>query len=253
MAVAGLWALAACQPAPLADSAADPMRGVGFGDYESYLAERQAREAQLAGGPALAPEASGAPAASAAGVPGLTAADLAAAGIGVSESVARAPEPAAARPAAFGEATGQGSAPRAAPGLLEAGVAPVIARAEPVASAPPAQGTVPRDQAEGPQISAAATAAAASRSAPVRDVDTGADIVAFALNTTHQVGEQRYRRALASESRAERQCRRYPGADLAQRAFLEAGGPQRDRLGLDPDGDGFACDWTPAPFRAARG
>ena len=32
---------------------------------------------------------------------------------------------------------------------------------------------------------------------------------------------------------------------------LPCGGPERDPRGLDPDGDGFACDWDPAPFRAA--
>jgi hypothetical protein len=30
-----------------------------------------------------------------------------------------------------------------------------------------------------------------------------------------------------------------------------AGGPRRDPLGLDPDGDGFACAWDPTPFRTA--
>ena len=39
--------------------------------------------------------------------------------------------------------------------------------------------------------------------------------------------------------------------DVAQEAFLAQGGPQSDRKGLDPDGDGFACDWDPRPFRAA--
>jgi hypothetical protein len=38
---------------------------------------------------------------------------------------------------------------------------------------------------------------------------------------------------------------------MAQIAFLERGGPKRDTLGLDPDGDGFACYWDPAPFRKA--
>ena len=32
-----------------------------------------------------------------------------------------------------------------------------------------------------------------------------------------------------------------------------AGGPERDSEGLDPDGDGFACGWDPAPFRRSRG
>ncbi|CAN0586593.1 unnamed protein product, partial [Ectocarpus sp. 12 AP-2014] len=40
-------------------------------------------------------------------------------------------------------------------------------------------------------------------------------------------------------------------ADQAQIAFLEAGGPEKDRNGMDPDGDGFACNWDPTPFRRA--
>ena len=40
-------------------------------------------------------------------------------------------------------------------------------------------------------------------------------------------------------------------SDLAQIEFLERGGPARDRLGLDPDGDGYACAWDPTPFRKA--
>jgi hypothetical protein len=42
-----------------------------------------------------------------------------------------------------------------------------------------------------------------------------------------------------------------PSDDLAQEAFLSEGGPERDRLGVDPDGDGFACRWDPTPFRRA--
>ena len=40
-------------------------------------------------------------------------------------------------------------------------------------------------------------------------------------------------------------------SDLAQKAFLSRGGPERDILLLDPDGDGFACKWDPRPFRLA--
>ena len=47
-------------------------------------------------------------------------------------------------------------------------------------------------------------------------------------------------------------CQRY-GSDMeAQEQFLAAGGPERDRKGIDPDGDGFACGFNPAPFRAAK-
>ena len=37
--------------------------------------------------------------------------------------------------------------------------------------------------------------------------------------------------------------------DQAQQDFLAKGGPERDRMGVDPDGDGFACAWDPRPFR----
>ena len=46
------------------------------------------------------------------------------------------------------------------------------------------------------------------------------------------------------------------GKELAEAGMrvvcLERGGPQRDRLGVDPDGDGFACSWNPTPFRAVQ-
>lgn len=84
---------------------------------------------------------------------------------------------------------------------------------------------------------------------PRRGAD-GPNVVQFALTTTNNVGEPRYRRInpLATTLNM-RNCGRYPSADKAQEAFLKAGGPERDRLGLDPDGDGFACGWDPAPFR----
>jgi hypothetical protein len=34
---------------------------------------------------------------------------------------------------------------------------------------------------------------------------------------------------------------------------LARGGPDKDPRGLDPDGDGFACGWDPAPFLLAEG
>jgi len=79
------------------------------------------------------------------------------------------------------------------------------------------------------------------------------NVVAFALATSHPVGTQVYRRSGSSIDRFNRECARYPSADRAQEAFLGAGGPQRDRRGMDPDGDGYACFWNPAPFRNARG
>ena len=37
--------------------------------------------------------------------------------------------------------------------------------------------------------------------------------------------------------------------DDAQREFLKSGGPYSDKSNLDPDGDGFACDWDPEVYR----
>lgn len=78
---------------------------------------------------------------------------------------------------------------------------------------------------------------------------TGPNIVEFALSTTHNPGTQMYSRSALRLTDPMVACARYSSPDLAQQAFLEAGGPQRDRKGLDPDGDGFACSWDPRPFR----
>ncbi|MDJ1007816.1 MAG: hypothetical protein QNJ13_08325 [Paracoccaceae bacterium] len=89
---------------------------------------------------------------------------------------------------------------------------------------------------------------------PERSGADGPNIVAYALETTHPVGQQVYRRSGRQPTREDLliRCAAYVSNDAAQRAFLEAGGPQRDRQGLDPDGDGYACFWDPTPFRAAR-
>ena len=89
---------------------------------------------------------------------------------------------------------------------------------------------------------------------PERSEGGRPNVVAYALGTQNRVGEQVYRRSgTTSASRFQRNCARFATADLAQEEFLAAGGPERDRRGLDPDGDGFACFWDPSPFRAARG
>jgi len=87
---------------------------------------------------------------------------------------------------------------------------------------------------------------------PSRVESNQPNIVAFALSTTHPVGTRVYSRAgLNGAARAERNCAKYPSPDQAQIDFLSRGGPERDRRGLDPDGDGFACSWNPGPFRRA--
>lgn len=80
----------------------------------------------------------------------------------------------------------------------------------------------------------------------------GPNIVQYALETRHMPGTRLYARSgLNLEARAQRACASYPSADQAQIDFLASGGPDRDRKGVDPDGDGFACTWDPRPFRAA--
>ncbi|MFP7571590.1 hypothetical protein [Marivita sp. S2033] len=88
---------------------------------------------------------------------------------------------------------------------------------------------------------------------PTRPGTNTPNIVAYALQTTNPKGVSLYRRGgFASESRTQRNCAGFASADLAQEAFLAEGGPEKDRNKLDPDGDGFACGWDPAPFRAVH-
>ena len=50
---------------------------------------------------------------------------------------------------------------------------------------------------------------------------------------------------------AARDCASFPSAAAAQRYFLMQGGPVEDRHGLDPDGDGHACEWGALLARAS--
>jgi hypothetical protein len=75
----------------------------------------------------------------------------------------------------------------------------------------------------------------------------GISIVDFAVQTTHQPGTAMYPR----QSGKSGDCASYSTPDFAQFAFLNQGGPQIDTLSLDPDGDGFACGWSPVRLRAA--
>jgi hypothetical protein len=86
---------------------------------------------------------------------------------------------------------------------------------------------------------------------PVRPGDTGPNIVEFALATKHAPGVQMYKRSGLGIRDANSVCGKYSSPDQAQQDFLSKGGPERDRGGVDPDGDGFACSWDPRPFRTA--
>ncbi len=81
--------------------------------------------------------------------------------------------------------------------------------------------------------------------------DEAPNIVAYALRTSNRVGEQVHRRSALSLQNTSRNCAQFSSPNDAQEEFLRRGGPERDPLNLDPDGDGFACGWDPEPFRAA--
>ena len=78
------------------------------------------------------------------------------------------------------------------------------------------------------------------------------NIVNYALQSNNPRGTKIYTRTgFNRDAKAARNCAGFASPDQAQIAFLSQGGPQKDRKGLDPDGDGYACAWDPAPFRQA--
>lgn len=238
--------LAACAPTV-------PDSGVGFGDYATYMRER---ERALATGQ-TAPAAPAVPTAP----------------VFSTERVG----------AAIDAADGRGTVPPASGGLIPApatgpatgaliGSDPARPRGNAPATIQPQSGEVQRpagisDEQDFDAVAARETIESdAERIAraraqyqviqpgalPTRTGASGPSIVAFALATTHAPGTPMYRRSGFGNRDPFANCGRYASADLAQEAFLEAGGPERDRQGLDPDGDGFVCGWDPRPFRAAR-
>lgn len=246
--------LAACEPA-VPDSGA----GVGFGDYNTYLERREAElrgQQEAARAQALPPAA----AISTETLDGTPPMATASAGTGSVRSDPQTTSDGAAEIAAETQAALRASA-------MNSGVAPV--QASPGNPAPEAvdsfgisrendfdavgeQRTIADDKARIAQVRSQYQQVQPT-ALPSR-TDTGPNIVAYALQTSHQPGQQMYRRvSLGSQSRYQRNCGKYASPDLAQADFLKNGGPDRDKLGLDPDGDGFACTWDPRPFRTARG
>jgi hypothetical protein len=262
LAAVTLIALAACSPA-VPDSGA----GVGFDNYSQY--QRQ-REAQLAGNAATLPPAA---AVSSETLP-QTAGNTATTTPPASEAESLAAETRAAlnsanSPANYTPGAGASATGASATGTSATGSAGVL-EASPSNPAPVAVNTVGISnendfEAVGEQRSIAADAALREQNKanytvvqpealPAR-TDTGPNIVAYALQSSHGVGQQVYRRTNlpGAENRYKRACSSYPSPDLAQTEFLKSGGPERDRKGMDPDGDGYACSWDPRPFRKAAG
>ena len=221
-----LVALAACSP-QVPDSGA----GVGFGSYSDYMARQSQRDAQLQGQGLPAPASvSSVPLGSA--VPLDPDAQLAA---DAAAALGRAP-------AAPLEASPSNPPPVAvnAAGISQENDFDEVAGLRSIESDAAA---IARNRAQYVVIQ--------PTELPRRSGDGGPNIVEYALRTTNPKGVSLYRRSSLNFQNYERNCAQFPSADQAQIEFLARGGPQRDRLSLDPDGDGFACDWDPRPFRSA--
>ena len=222
VAVIALGAMAACS-SPIPDSNPNANRGVGFGTPQDFEAQRAARDRELETGVA----------------PALDDRAIAQDTLNVLDATAGGPQ----------TNTQQAGVPLAGTGMLANN--PSISD-EQNFDAVSGRETIESDR-DRLQRQRAALEVASPEAVPERPRGTGPNIVAFALSTSNQVGQRIYNRSgRFNEDRYRRACAKYGSGDQAQAAFLEKGGPERDREGLDPDGDGFACRWDPTPFRNAR-
>ena len=237
-----LLAMAACAP-DVPDSAS----GVGFGNYSTFNQKQAAPDAQLSTSALPAPLA----------VSTQTLSSTApAAPIGTAEAIAATEEiEAEALASATAAALNSGRVP------LEASPSnppPAVVNAAGISeetnfSAVSAQRSIQDDAARRETLKSQYQVVQPT-ALPTRSGSTGPNIVDFALSTSNAVGTPLYKRlGIAAGQRYDRNCAKYPSADLAQQDFLARGGPKTDRMGLDPDGDGFACSWNPEPFRKVRG
>ncbi len=84
------------------------------------------------------------------------------------------------------------------------------------------------------------------------NIVAGVNIALYARETTNNVGERLYRRPVIKSRFSSAECNKFETPDEAQRYFLANDGPEKDPLNLDPDGDGFACHWSPDFYRSLR-
>ena len=254
--------LAGCQ-ARVPDSG----QGVGFNDYAQYELDRAQREAALAGVPATtgnfvgtAPIGTGPIGASTLpATPGaiptsdLTAAGIGAAPLGAPLNATALNMPGTAIPTAPGQPDlNRTSGLQASPG----NAAPVLLNNAGISDEQEFAAVSGRETIESNAQRLAQQAAAYEviqpTAIPQRDGNTGPNIIEYALAAPNTVGQEYYSRFVFSgQGRFQRNCAAYGSPDEAQRDFLSRGGPDRDPRGIDPDGDGFACGWDPAPFRLA--
>ncbi|MCL4187527.1 MAG: hypothetical protein KJZ85_07960 [Rhodobacteraceae bacterium] len=248
--------LAVAAAAACAQRVPDSASGVGFESYSDYMRARQAALAR--------PSAATAPPAAPAAPPAVTGEPLsalradggapaAAAGAAAAPAAGQAsPAPAPARPAEPPRVRGDAPStinPHLGEG--EAYVSPSISDEQDF-DAVAARESIESDRERLERLRQQYVVVEPT-AVPERP-GAAPNIVDYALATRHGVGQKRHDRSVfATEAGHRRACARFPSADLAQEEFLRRGGPGRDPENLDPDGDGFACDWDPAPFRLAVG
>jgi hypothetical protein len=254
--------LVACAPAPVPNSGS----GVGFGDYDAYLAQREV--ALNTGSPAPVPPQAALPGQTGFSVDRAGAAIDAAAGTAAPGSAGLGAQPVLPDPNPPAIVVGDVSEIPVAPtGTRPRGDAPAGIQEQSGEVAGIQDNVGISDEQDFAAVSARESIESdaqriernreqyvqiAPGELPQRPASNGPNIVEFALATTHPVGTAAYPRSGGGGDWA-RACANFASPDLAQEAFLERGGPERDRMGVDPDGDGFACTWDPRPFRAAAG
>lgn len=272
LAAAALLALPACMGdgGNQAPGAASFNSGVGFGDYQRYLREREAStrpsaqrgavpysvppenagRAVMAPPPVAPAPVTSAPLPPAAAAPGAIAAT----------PLPSSPQPATGAPLAAPMAAPMAALPPAGQPSPGFGTSPVVAEGAPrpagLSDEQDFNAVAARESIESDRERLARQRAQYQvvevTSVPDASVRSGPNVIEYALNTRHAVGTQQYRRLNPLRwSRWESACLQFHNQDAAQEAFLAAGGPERDPGNLDPDGDGYACWWDPTPIRQA--
>ncbi|MEP3347939.1 MAG: hypothetical protein ABJN34_02920 [Litoreibacter sp.] len=225
--------VAACSP-----TVPDSGTGVGFDNYDTYLSQQQARDAELraqnGGRQSIAPASTDVPTnGNATTAAQQTANDAVAAVRSPSGQIAR------------GESVPAGienTSPNA-PNLNNPSISDEQ-DFQAVSSRQSIESDAERRLAQSAEYQVIAPKAVPNR--PGSRIQTP---IQFALATSHPIGQKVYRRSVFSASKAQKACASYSSSELAQDAFLKAGGPQKDKLGVDPDGDGYACGWNPGKYR----
>lgn len=218
-AMAAILALAGCASS-VPDSNPNVGGGVGFDDYNGYAQQRARRDAQLEAGRSVVPDDRA----------------IAMETLGVLNDTA---------PVTTSQMPQTGTAaPTNHPGISDEQNFDAVASRETIES--------DRERLQQQRDSLVVVQPEALPDRP--SGNAAPNIVSFALSTNNGVGQAVYDRSQRfNEDRYRRACAGFASSDQAQAAFLAAGGPKRDRRGIDPDGDGFACFWDPTPFRNARG